>query len=66
MFQQPLMMMPEQEELTLDQKLKQYKDKRINDELKRALRRSNPNKQNTSKNLFNMLQNETPGEKNGY
>lgn len=56
MFQQPLMMMPEEQELTIDQKLKKFKDKRVKDELDRALRRTSKVKKNDSKNLFSMLQ----------
>lgn len=56
MFQQPLMMMPEEQELTIDQKLKKFKDKRIKDELDRALRRTSKVKKDDSKNLFSMLQ----------
>lgn len=56
MFQQPLMMMPEEQELTIDQKLKKFKDKRVKDELDRALRRTSKVKKDDSKNLFSMLQ----------
>ena len=56
MFQQPLMMMPEEQELTVDQKLKKFKDKRVKDELDRALRRTSKVKKDDSKNLFSMLQ----------
>ena len=56
MFQQPLMMMPEEQELTIDQKLKKFKDKRVKDELDRALRRTSKVKKDNSKNLFSMLQ----------
>ncbi len=66
MFQQPLMMMPEEQELTIDQKLKKFKDKRVKDELDRALRRTSKVKKDDSKNLFSMLQtqpiNDTQGE----
>ena len=55
MFQQPLMMMPEEQELTIDQKLKKFKDKRVKDELDRALRRTSKVKKDDSKNLFSML-----------
>ena len=55
MFQQPLMMMPEEQELTIDQKLKKFKDKRVKDELDRALRRTSKVKKDDSKNLFFML-----------
>ena len=56
MFQQPLMMMPEEQELTIDQKLKKFKEKRVKDELDRALRRTSKVKKDDSKNLFSMLQ----------
>ena len=56
MFQQPLMMMPEEQELTIDQKLTKFKDKRVKDELDRALRRTSQVKKDDSKNLFSMLQ----------
>lgn len=56
MFQQPLMMMPEEQELTIDQKLKKFKDKRVKEELDRALRRTSKVKKDDSKNLFSMLQ----------
>ena len=56
MFQQPLMMMPEEQELTIDQKLKMFKEKRVKDELDRALRRTSKVKKDDSKNLFSMLQ----------
>ena len=56
MFQQPLMMMPEEQELTIDQKLKKFKDKRVKDELDRALRRTSKVKKDDSKKLFSMLQ----------
>ena len=56
MFQQPLMMMPEEQELTIDQKLKKFKDKRVKDELDRALRKTSKVKKDDSKNLFSMLQ----------
>lgn len=56
MFQQPLMMMPEEQELTIDQKHKKFKDKRVKDELDRALRRTSKVKKDDSKNLFSMLQ----------
>lgn len=53
MFQQPIMELEQQEELTLDQKLKKYKDERIENELSRALKRTG---KSDSKNLFTMLQ----------
>ena len=56
MFQQPLMMMPEEQELTIDQKLKKFKDKRVKEELDRALRRTSKVKKDDSKNLLSMLQ----------
>lgn len=59
MFQQPLMMMPEEQELTIDQKLKKFKDKRVKEELDRALRRTSKVKKDDSKNLFSMLQTQT-------
>lgn len=54
MFNTPLMMPQQEIELTLDQKLKKYKDKRIQKELERALKRTG-NKGNN--NLFTKLQN---------
>lgn len=52
MFQQPIIELEQEEELTLDQKLKKYKDMRIEDELNKALKRTGADKDT---NLFSKL-----------
>lgn len=56
MFQQPLMMPQEEMELTLDEKLKKFKEKRVKEELDRALRRNKKTNKNNKPSLFTKLQ----------